>query len=55
MGTHLRVLSQSYPFNTNVTGFRWSLREATGPIPNPYAAGQVASLGNTQIRKKPEK
>ena len=23
MGTHLRVLSKSYPMNTNMTGFRW--------------------------------
>ena len=23
MGTHLRVLSESYPLNTNMTGFRW--------------------------------
>ena len=25
MGTHLRVLSESYPLNTNMTGFRWFL------------------------------
>ena len=23
MGTHLRVLSKSYPMNTNMTGFGW--------------------------------
>ena len=23
MGTHLRVLSESSPMNTNITGFRW--------------------------------
>ena len=23
MGTHLRVLSESYPINNNLTGFRW--------------------------------
>ena len=23
MGTHLRVLSESYQMNTNMTGFRW--------------------------------
>ena len=23
MGTHLRVLSESYPMNTNITGFRF--------------------------------
>ena len=23
MGTHMRVLSESYPMNTNMTGFRW--------------------------------
>ena len=26
MGTHLRVLSKSYPMNTNMTGFRWISR-----------------------------
>ena len=25
MGTHLRVLSKSYPMNTNMTGFRWKI------------------------------
>ena len=23
MGTHMRVLSESYPVNTNITGFGW--------------------------------
>ena len=23
MGTHMRVLSRTYPMNTNMTGFRW--------------------------------
>ena len=23
MGTHLRVLGESFPMSTNVTGFRW--------------------------------
>ena len=23
MGIHLRVLSESYPMNSNITGFRW--------------------------------
>ena len=23
IGTHLRVLSESYPMDTNMTGFRW--------------------------------
>ena len=23
MGTHLRLLGESYPMNTNMTGFRW--------------------------------
>ena len=26
VGTHLRVLSESYPMNTNLTGFRWFSR-----------------------------
>ena len=25
MGTHLRELRESYPMNTNMTGFRWFL------------------------------
>ena len=25
MGTHLRALHESYPMNTNMTGFRWFL------------------------------
>ena len=23
MGTHLRVLNESFPMNTNIIGFRW--------------------------------
>ena len=23
MGTHIRVLGESFPMNTNMTGFRW--------------------------------
>ena len=23
MGTHMRALSERYPMNTNMTGFRW--------------------------------
>ena len=26
MSTHLRVLDDSYPMNTNMTGFRWFLK-----------------------------
>ena len=26
MGTHWRVLSESYPMNTNMTGFRWFIK-----------------------------
>ena len=26
MGTILRVLSESYPMNTNMTGFKWFLK-----------------------------
>ena len=26
MGTHLRVLRESYPMNTNKKGFRWFLK-----------------------------
>ena len=26
MGTHLRVLSESYPMNTNMTGFIWYIK-----------------------------
>ena len=27
MGTHLRVLSESYVMNTNMSGFRWFLKK----------------------------
>ena len=27
MGTHLRVLSKSYPMNTNMTGSRWFFKD----------------------------
>ena len=27
MGTHLRVLCESYPMNTNMSGFRWFKRK----------------------------
>ena len=26
MGTHMRILSESFPMNTNMTGFRWFTR-----------------------------
>ena len=26
MGAHLRALSESFPMNTNMTGFRWILK-----------------------------
>ena len=32
MGTHLRVLAESYPMNANMTGFRWaSNSQCCGP------------------------
>ena len=27
MGTHLGVLNESYPMNTNMTGFRWFFKD----------------------------
>ena len=47
MGIHLRVLSMSFPMNTNMTGFRWfqkSLRPLDGSSlsigkVNPSASG----------------
>ena len=42
MGTHLQVLGKSYPMNTNMTGFKWFLKNkislSIGRV-NPYAAG----------------
>ena len=29
MGTHLRVLNESYPMNANMTGFKWFSKIAT--------------------------
>ena len=31
MGTHLKVLSESFPMNTNMTGFRWILKKSLLP------------------------
>ena len=49
MGTHLRVLIESYPMNTNLTGFRQGLK-----IFPSYCFGQMYSLSigrvNTQSR-----
>ena len=38
MGTHLRVLSESYPMNTNMTGFRWFSKSL-----HPCSLDEVAS------------
>ena len=44
MGAHLRVLAESFPMNTNMTGFRWFLKI--------FAA---LWLGQKQGRIQPEK
>ena len=31
MGTHLRLLSESYQMNTNMTGFRWFSKKSLHP------------------------
>ena len=31
MGTHLRVLSESYPIYTNMTGFKWFSKKSLRP------------------------
>ena len=45
MGTHLRVLSESYPMNTNMIGFRWF-----SSFLRPYALDESAlSIGRSSI------
>ena len=50
MGTHLKVLSESYPMNTNKTGFGWFSKK----FPHPCALEGlirkllVANLANTK-------
>ena len=47
MGTHLRVLSKSYPMNTIMTGFRWFSRGFAS-----FCFGQAASaLGGLKVMK----
>ena len=44
MGTHLKVLGESNPMNTNMTGFSWFSKNKVASALNgltiyPYAAG----------------
>ena len=67
MGTHSRVLSESYPINTNMTGFRqfseiflvlWTklapaLEGFTiSKLPQPLCCGQYSSEGYGVLRSK---
>ena len=44
MGTYLRVLSESYPMNTNTTGFRWFSKIFA------YCALDVSSLSIGRVK-----
>ena len=45
MGTHLRVLSESYPMNTNKTGFRWFSKIAFALLTNvALALGELTLM-----------
>ena len=57
MGTHLRVLSDSYPMNTNMTGFRWFSKifvSSIGRARNPQLTLMllVANLVNSEYLEK---
>ena len=47
MGTHLRVLSESYPINTNTTGFRWFSK-----IVAFLCCGYISSLSIGRVKAK---
>ena len=46
MGTHLRVLSESYPVNTNMTGSRWFSKKklTTGRVKICFGAAMWVCL-----------
>ena len=47
MGTHLRVLSESFPMNTNITWFRWFSK-----MLHPCALGESSlSIGRVKGRR----
>ena len=49
MGTHLRELSESYPMNTNMTGFGWF-----SGILCPYALDECSlRIGRVNVARKP--
>ena len=45
MCTHLRVLSENYPMNTNMTRFKW--------FSEIFASLYFASIGRVKIMKPP--
>ena len=47
MGTHLRVLRENYPMNTNMTGFKWAPKY----LP-PYALEKSSlSIGRVKVAR----
>ena len=44
MGTHMRVLSKSFPMNTNMTGFRWFLNIFATLDESSLSIGRVNSI-----------
>ena len=51
MGTHLIVLSESFPMSTNITGFRWFLKKNVGVLV-PWKKVASASEGLTNYTGK---
>ena len=49
MGTHLRVLSESYPMNTNMTGFGWLSKIFASLC---FGWGTSLSIGRVEIARK---
>ena len=50
MGTHLRVLSESYQMTTNMTGFRWFLKNLNTLVLWMKVASVLEGLGLLMLR-----
>ena len=44
MGTHMRVLNESFPMSTNMTGFRWFSKIVAFLDKSSLSIGRVRSL-----------
>ena len=48
MGTHMRVLMESYPMNTNMTGFRWFSKKSLHHRPLDKSSLSIGRVKGTQ-------